>query len=100
MALATREGARVLHLADVVGTITPGKAADMTVVSLDSWSMMPGDDPVARVVHGGSASDVRHVIVNGRPLVVDGALTTIDPAALRTRVDDSWRATRARMKLP
>ncbi len=100
MAIATREGARVLHLADVVGTITPGKAADMTVVSLDSWSMMPGDDPVARVVHGGSASDVRHVIVNGRPVVVDGVLTTIDPAALRTRVDESWRATRARMKLP
>ena len=55
MALATREGARVLHLADLVGTITPGKAADITVVSLESWSMMPGDDPVARVVHGGSA---------------------------------------------
>jgi len=100
MALATREGARVLHLADVVGTITPGKAADITVVALDSWSMMPGDDPVARVVHGGSASDVRHVIVNGRPVVVDGVLTTIDPAALRTRVGESWRATRARMKLP
>ncbi len=100
MALATREGARVLHLADLVGTITPGKAADITVVSLESWSMMPGDDPVARVVHGGSTSDVRHVIVNGRPVVVDGELTTIHPEALRTRVDESWRATRGRMNLP
>jgi len=100
MALATREGARVLHLADVVGTLTPGKAADITVVALDGWSMIPGDDPVARVVHGGSAADVRHVIVDGRPVVVDSLLKTIDPGELRTRIDQSWRATRRRMELP
>lgn len=100
MALATRDGAEVLHLADVTGTLTPGKAADITVVSLDGWSMIPGDDPVARVVHGGSASDVRHVIVDGRPVVVDGRLTTIDPTELRTRIDESWRATRRRMETP
>ncbi len=100
MALATREGARVLHLADVVGTLTPGKAADITVVSLDGWSMIPGDDPVARVVHGGSAADVRHVIVDGRSVVIDGQLTTIDPGELRTRISESWRETRRRMDLP
>ncbi len=98
MALATRDGARVLHLADVIGTLTPGKAADITVVSLDGWSMIPGDDPVARVVHGGSAADVRHVLVDGRPVVVDGRLTTVDPNALRTRIDECWRATRRRME--
>jgi cytosine/adenosine deaminase-related metal-dependent hydrolase len=97
MALATRDGARVLHLADVAGTLTPGKAADITVVSLGGWSMIPGDDPVVRVVHGGSAADVRHVIVDGRPVVVDGRLTTVDPEDLRARIDETWRATRRRM---
>ncbi len=100
MAMATREGARVLHLADVIGTLTPGKAADITIVSLDGWSMIPGDDPVARVVHGGSAADVRHVIVDGHPAVVDGRLTAVDPEELRTRIHESWRATRRRMQLP
>lgn len=98
LAMVTREGARVLHLADLVGTITPGKAADITVVSLDSWSAIPGDDPAARVVHGGTAADVRHVLVDGRPVVVDGRLTTVDPTALRTRIDESWRATCSRME--
>jgi 5-methylthioadenosine/S-adenosylhomocysteine deaminase len=99
MAMATREGARVLQLADRVGTLAPGKAADITVVSLDSWSMIPGDDPVARIVHGGSAADVRHVIVDGRPVVVDKRLTTIDAGELRSRINESWRATRRRMEL-
>lgn len=100
LAMATRDGARVLHLDDHIGTITPGKAADIAVVSLDSWAMIPGDDPAARIVHGGSASDVRHVVVDGLPVVIDGRLATTDHAALRTRVDEAWRATRARMGAP
>lgn len=98
LAMATREGARVLDLADTIGTISPGKAADLTVVSLDSWSAIPGDDPASRIVHGGTAADVRHVLVNGRPVVVDGKLTTVDPAELRTRIDESWKATCSRME--
>jgi len=98
LAMATREGARALHLDEVVGTITPGKAADISVVSLDGWSMIPGDDPAARIVHGGTAADVRHVLVDGHPVVVDGRLTTVDPLQLRARVDEAWRATRSRME--
>jgi 5-methylthioadenosine/S-adenosylhomocysteine deaminase len=98
LAMATREGARALHLAEDVGTITPGKAADITVVSLDSWSMIPGDDPAARIVYGGTAADVRHVLVGGHAVVVDKTLTTTEPAQLRARVDESWRATRSRME--
>jgi cytosine/adenosine deaminase-related metal-dependent hydrolase len=97
LSMATRDGARALHLDDEVGTITPGKAADLVVVSFDGWAMMPGDDPASRVVHGGTAGDVRHVVVNGRPLVIDGELRTPDSESLTTRVADAWDATRARM---
>jgi len=97
LAMATRIGARALHLDDVVGTLTPGKAADVVVVSTDDWAMLPGGDPASRLVYGGTAADVRHVLVGGRPLVVDGRLQTAAPADIRSRVGDAWRATRARM---
>jgi len=100
LAMATREGAEALNLSKVVGTITPGKAADITVVSLDGWSTIPGEDPAARVVHGATASDVRHVVVDGRLLVRDHELTTVDRSALRARIDETWRATRSRMAPP
>jgi cytosine/adenosine deaminase-related metal-dependent hydrolase len=97
LAMATRDGARALHLDDEIGTITPGKAADLVVVSLDGWAMMPGDDPAARVVHGGTAGDTRHVVVDGRPLVVNGELLSLDAGSLTARVTEAWEATRARM---
>lgn len=97
LAMATREGARALHLDDTLGTITEGKSADLTVVGLQDWSTMPGDDPAAVLVHGATASHVRHVIVDGLPVVVDGTLTALDPAELRSQVRESWKATRSRM---
>lgn len=98
VALATRVGARVLHLDSELGTLTPGKLADVTVVAFESWSSMPGDDPASRLVFGGSSRDVRHVVVDGQVVVRDGALLTIDADGLRNRVGESWRATRARME--
>ena len=100
LAMATRDGARALHLDDEVGVLSPGKAADVAVVSLESWSTLPGDDPASRIVYGASSRDVRHVVVNGRPCVVDGDLTVADAPVLRSRVDEAWRATRSRMEIP
>jgi cytosine/adenosine deaminase-related metal-dependent hydrolase len=97
LALATRDGARVLHLDDRVGTVTVGKSADLVVISLEGWSSLPGDDPASRIVHGGSAGDVRHVVVDGRLLVRDGRILTVDSGELRGRIDESWESVRSRM---
>ncbi|MEE4270034.1 MAG: amidohydrolase family protein [Thermoanaerobaculales bacterium] len=97
LAMATREGAHALHLDAEVGTLSPGKAADITVVDLDGWSTIPGDDPAARLVHGASATDVRHVLVGGARVVEHGRLTSLDHQVLRSRVDQAWKATRSRM---
>lgn len=97
LAMATREGARVLRLDERIGTLTPGKAADVVVVSLEGWSTVPGEDPASRIVHGASAADVRHVVVDGRPVVTDGVLRTTDPDGLHGRIGDAWAATRSRM---
>ena len=98
LAMATREGARALHLDEEVGTLSPGKAADITVVDLEAWSTIPGDDPAARLVHGASARDVRHVLVGGAVVVERGRLTSLDHRILRSRVHEAWTATRSRMR--
>ncbi len=100
LAMATREGAHALHLSDSVGTLTPGKAADIAIVSLEGWSTQPGGDPASRVVHGATAADVRHVLVDGRTVVRDHRLQTADPAAMRERIQDAWKTTQARMGQP
>jgi cytosine/adenosine deaminase-related metal-dependent hydrolase len=96
--MATRDGAACLRLENDVGTLEAGKAADVIVVDIEEWSGLPGGDPAARIVFGGSAQMVRHVVVAGRPLVVNRKLVSTDAAALRLRIDDAWRATRRRME--
>ena len=98
LAMATRDGAAALHLGAEIGTLESGKAADLVVVDLEGWSMLPGGDPAARIVHGGGPGDVRHVVVDGRPLVQDGAILSTDSGALRERIRSTWEATRARME--
>ncbi len=98
LAMATRVGAAALHLETEIGTLEPGKSADLTVVDMDEWSMLPGGDPASRIVFGGSAQMVRHVVVAGRPVVSDRRLVTADPDALRQRIAEVWTATRQRME--
>jgi cytosine/adenosine deaminase-related metal-dependent hydrolase len=98
LACATREGAAALHLDREIGTLEIGKVADVVVVELGEWSMLPGGDPASRLVFGGSAQMVRHTVVAGRPLVVDHRLTTADPVELRVRIGEAAEATRRRME--
>jgi len=98
LAMATREGAQALHLASELGTLEPGKAADLVVLGGHHWSLLPDGDPASRVVYGGSALQVRHVAVAGKLLVCDGALTTVDEPELVARVREGWLATRRRME--
>jgi len=98
LAMATREGARALHLDHEVGTLEAGKAADLVVLGLEGWSMLPGGDPASRIVYGASAADVRHVVVAGRAVVRDRRLTAASGDELRTQVHEAWLATRARLE--
>jgi 5-methylthioadenosine/S-adenosylhomocysteine deaminase len=78
--LATSEGARALGLGDEIGTIEPGKLADLVVLSAKSpetWAA-PQADPHDRIAFGASRAAVRHVLVAGRLLVEDGRLTQLD----------------------
>jgi 5-methylthioadenosine/S-adenosylhomocysteine deaminase len=95
--LLTIGGARVLGLADRIGTLEPGKKADVVCFGTDEPHAYPSFDPFAHVAYALRASDVRHVVVNGRPLVRDGRLLSFDESELREAVAEvAGRAVAAR----
>src|SRR3954468_16263983 len=78
--LATSEGARALGLQNEIGTIEPGKRADLVVLASgqpELWAA-PQTDPHDLVAFGASRATVRHVLIEGRLEVEDGRLTRLD----------------------
>jgi 5-methylthioadenosine/S-adenosylhomocysteine deaminase len=63
--LATLGGARALGLEDEVGSLAPGKRADLAVLSLESSPFVPWEDPAAAVILGGSPDRVLLTVVDG-----------------------------------
>lgn len=93
LAMATIEGARALHLGDVTGSLETGKRADVAVVALDGLHDTPrfARDPDAiysELVYACKSSDVRHVWVEGRCLLRNEQLQTIDAAQVRARAQE------------
>ena len=82
VALATCDGADALGLAGEVGSLEPGKQADIAVVRVDRphHGPFPLRDVYATLVHAARDSDVRLTVVQGRVLYRDGAHTTLEPA--------------------
>lgn len=78
VAMATRDGARTLGLADRIGQLTPGFAADVIVVDVTQPHVVPSPDPYSALVYACRGPDVRTTIVDGRVLQADGALAGID----------------------
>jgi cytosine/adenosine deaminase-related metal-dependent hydrolase len=75
--MATLGGARVLGLEGEIGSVERGKRADLVALDLSGPHVQPdGADLVSRIVYGARASDVRHVLVDGRLVVRDGRLRT------------------------
>jgi 5-methylthioadenosine/S-adenosylhomocysteine deaminase len=82
LAMATRIGAEVLGVGDELGTLEVGKRGDLVVLHADRPHLVPAYDPCSTVVYAAGRGDVRHVVVDGRIAVRDGALTTADTAEL------------------
>jgi cytosine/adenosine deaminase-related metal-dependent hydrolase len=72
--LATLDGARALGLEHEVGSLSPGKQADLVIVALSETSLVPWEDPAAALVLGGSPSAVLATYVEGRPRYERGEL--------------------------
>jgi 5-methylthioadenosine/S-adenosylhomocysteine deaminase len=99
LAMATRIGARALHMDAITGSLEAGKRADLIVLDVDPLHNVPAftRDPggiYAQIVYASKATDVRDVLCNGRWLMRDRILLTLDETALRaaareyaTRID-------------
>ncbi len=76
--MATREGARAMGLDKLIGSLEPGKRADLIVVGLDAARQVPMYDPVSHLVYVTRGDDVQTTIVNGRVLMRDRRVLTLD----------------------
>jgi 5-methylthioadenosine/S-adenosylhomocysteine deaminase len=94
LAMATRVGACAMHMDHLTGSLEPGKRADLIVVDLSPLHNVPafGRDPnaiYAQIVYASKSTDVVDVMCNGRWLMRDRKLLTLDETELReaARVD-------------
>ena len=76
--LATRQSALTVGLGDRIGALLPGRRADVVLVDLSRPHNQPMHDVAAALVLSVQESDVRTVLVEGKVLVDEGRLTTID----------------------
>jgi 5-methylthioadenosine/S-adenosylhomocysteine deaminase len=83
LAMATTEAAEVLRLDDRVGTLEPGKAADLVVLDGRSPHLLASHDLPTEIVRYASRGEVRQTIVDGRILFDRGCFSTIDIERLR-----------------
>jgi len=85
LAMATINAARALGLESRIGSLTPGKAADMTAVDFSAPELVPCYDPVSHLVYAAGREHVSHVWVNGELLVDRGRLCHLDSAEIAAK---------------
>ena len=84
---ATLHGARALGLEAEIGSLEPGKRADLVLFDLELPEWRPLLDPVSNLVYSASAASVRTVLVDGQIVLDEGRVTTLDEGELMRRVD-------------
>ena len=83
--MATLDGARILGREDEIGSVEPGKLADLAVWRLDTLAHAGIEDPVAALVLG-APPPLELLLVNGRPVVERDTVVTVDEATLAAQV--------------
>ncbi len=78
LSMATLHGARALGMEDRIGSIEPGKCADLIAIRLDRIETQPVYDVISQIVYAAQDSQVTDVWVNGRRLLESRCLTTLD----------------------
>jgi 5-methylthioadenosine/S-adenosylhomocysteine deaminase len=86
--MATREGAVAVGIEDEIGSIEPGKKADVIVVDASNLHQVPGRDPYSVLVYASRPSDVRLTVVDGEVVARDGVLAWAD----RREIADTARS--------
>lgn len=81
--MATIRGARALHLENLIGSIEAGKRADIAIVDFDNLNQTPYYNIYSHLVYATKAADVRTVIINGRVVMRDRRLLTLNESVIK-----------------
>ncbi len=84
--MATLGGARALHREKDLGSIEPGKLADLIILDHNSTALVPLFDVYSALVYAASPRDVKTTIIHGRVIMQDRRLLTVDPAEVRAKM--------------
>ena len=94
VSLGTIEGARALNMDRQIGSIEPGKQADLVLVETNSVNMFPIYDPYSALVYSANAGNVDTVFVAGECLVMNKKLTGVDLDDVRNELADEMERSR------
>lgn len=93
--MATIQGARVLGMSDMVGSLEPGKRADVAVIDMTGMHLTPLYDTISHLVYCGRGSDVRDVIIDGQLVVRNREIQTVDQEEIKGRARETSREIKA-----
>jgi 5-methylthioadenosine/S-adenosylhomocysteine deaminase len=88
--MATLNAARALGLEQKIGSVEPGKCADLCAVNLASIELSPCYDPASQLVYAAGREHVSHVWVDGKLLVEEGRLLQVDGTAIARKARE-WQ---------
>lgn len=96
LAMATRLGAAAMHIGDITGSLEVGKRADLILVDLNPLHNSPRferspDNAYSQIVYAAKSTDVTDLMVNGRWLMTERKLLTLDEADLLRQADEYAR---------
>ncbi|HJS59839.1 MAG TPA: amidohydrolase [Vicinamibacteria bacterium] len=88
--MATLGGARALGMEDRLGSLEPGKRADLIVVDVSAARLHPMYEPVSHLVYAAKGADVRHSVIEGSVVMRDRRVLTLDEGAVLAEAE-AWR---------
>jgi len=86
--MATINGAKAYGLDDILGSLEPGKRADVALIDFDKSHLTPCHDIYSHLVYAVNKADVTTVLIDGQIHMEDGELTTIDEEAIKAKVSE------------
>jgi 5-methylthioadenosine/S-adenosylhomocysteine deaminase len=92
--MATIHGAMALGLEEKIGSLEPGKFADVVAVSLNEFNTLPINDPISHLIYGVNSSQVSHAWIGGKNVMCDGSLLTLE----KTKIIESALSWQTKME--
>jgi 5-methylthioadenosine/S-adenosylhomocysteine deaminase len=99
VAMATIDGAKALHMDKDIGSLEPGKKADVILISLDEPNAVPMYNVYSQLAYTLKASDVETVVIGGRVVMENHKLLTVDEQAAIDKARDYRRSVAASLGL-